>query len=91
MCLNFIGPSIEAQGHVGALYFFGLWVLGDDALHSSDRGKVWSIHRPVQYHLSQKQFAKPALAKQSIYLTSLSNATWYNPEQKYTKSCPRVK
>jgi hypothetical protein len=52
MCLNFIGPSIEAQDHVGALYSFGFWVLGNNAFHNSDRGKVWSIHRPAQYRPS---------------------------------------
>jgi hypothetical protein len=52
MCLNFIGPSIEAQDHVGALHSFGRWVLGDFALHNSNRGKVWSIYRPAQYRLS---------------------------------------
>lgn len=52
MYLNCIGPSIESHDHVGALYSSDLCILGDDAFHNSDRGKVWSIHRPAQYRLS---------------------------------------
>jgi hypothetical protein len=71
MCLNFIGPSIEAQDHVGALHSFGRWVLGDVALHNSDRNKVWSIHRPAQYRLSVAEAICEASPCKAINLSDI--------------------